>query len=176
VLRLVQDTVPARGSADEPVPDIPVAHEVAQERAILEAEAAMIEAWYGKNAYSDFLVKHGQRPTSAQAAVIGRLLGAQVKARDGTMQPPLTAAEREFRRSERRRQRNEVECQAQVLRLRSTVEVLATFECEPSDVVKNICDQLDESTIREQLSRAVQWLNRFAEEWGRREETAAEHR
>jgi hypothetical protein len=37
----------------------------------LRAEAAAIEGWYGKNAYSDFLTKHGARPDPEDISCAG---------------------------------------------------------------------------------------------------------
>src|ERR1700733_5402431 len=61
----------------------------------LLAEAEAIEAWYGTNIYSNFIKNNHRRPDRGQAATIGRLLGGQVKAADGSMQPPLTKADKE---------------------------------------------------------------------------------
>ena len=54
----------------------------------LEAEAKALEAWFGKNLYSDFLLKNKARPDRSQAAAIGALMGGRVMASDGSMQPP----------------------------------------------------------------------------------------
>ena len=45
------------------------AAELAAERRLLVAEAMAIEGQYGKNAYSDYILKHGRRPDRDQAAV-----------------------------------------------------------------------------------------------------------
>lgn len=60
----------------------------------LRLEAEAIEASNGPNPYSDYLRKHGQRPPREEASAIGRLLGGRVRARDGSMQPQLTKAEK----------------------------------------------------------------------------------
>ena len=71
----------------------------------LKLEADRIAALNGSNPYSDFLRKHGHRPDRGQAAAIGRLMGARVRASDGSMQPILTAGEREAIRSVRKERR-----------------------------------------------------------------------
>jgi hypothetical protein len=53
----------------------------------LRFEAAAIEASYGPNVYSNYLRKHGKRPTRAEAITMGRLIGGRVRADDGSMQP-----------------------------------------------------------------------------------------
>lgn len=81
----------AIASGSESAPEAPTESE-------LHMEANALEAWYGPNAYSFFLRKHGRRPGREQAATIGRLLGGRVAAADGSMQPPLTKADREVLR------------------------------------------------------------------------------
>jgi hypothetical protein len=68
----------------------------------LSFEADRIAALNGSNPYSDFLREHGHRPDRGQAATIGRLMGARVRASDGSMQPVLTAGERAAIRSIRK--------------------------------------------------------------------------
>lgn len=67
----------------------------------LRAEAIDIEAWYGPNAYSRYLLKHGRRPDLADAVIIGRIIGAQVKASDGSMQPRRTKLKRQRERQDK---------------------------------------------------------------------------
>src|ERR1700730_13973473 len=76
-------------------------------RRSLRAEAEVINAWYGQNAYSDFLTKHGRRPDPKEATAIGRLIGARVKATDGRMYPAQSAAERKAGRAARKEAVNE---------------------------------------------------------------------
>lgn len=54
----------------------------------LLVEAEGIEAHYGPNAYVDYLRKHRRRPSPAEAATIGQLLGGRVRADDDKMYPP----------------------------------------------------------------------------------------
>ena len=53
----------------------------------LRAEAVTLTASHGVNPYSDFILRHGCRPDRDQAGTIGRLMGIQVRASDGTLQP-----------------------------------------------------------------------------------------
>jgi hypothetical protein len=137
----------------------------ADARDLLRAEAAEIEAWYGKNAYSDYLSEHGRRPDPDQAAVIGRLVGMRVKASDGSMQPRRTKAERETLREARDRQRTRSRYRRQVTRLRQALASLAENEDSPSDVIDHVHPEFDEPVIRAHLDHAVEWLSRFVQEW-----------
>ena len=140
----------------------------------LRAEALAIEGWYGKNAYSDFLLRYCRRPNPGQAATMGRLMGVRLAASDGTLQPPLTPAERRALREERKRHRSDAALDAQVLRLCRAIAGLAENDAAPSELIEHVCPHLDEPVIREQLSRAVLWLSRFEEEWRRREKGRAD--
>lgn len=53
----------------------------------LMVEAAGIEATYGPNAYSDYLVRHGCRPDPDTAATMGAFMGGRVRANDGRIYP-----------------------------------------------------------------------------------------
>lgn len=137
----------------------------------LQAEAVALTASHGINPYSDFLSRYCCRPDRDQAATIGRLMGIQVRASDGTLQPRLTRAERTAA-SAKRRTLTEDEYVDQILRLRCALANLAQNQGDPAVVIRYI-DPLfgDASVIREHLAHAVQWINRFAEEWGREQET-----
>ncbi|MEY9590993.1 hypothetical protein ABIA06_003284 [Bradyrhizobium yuanmingense] len=135
-------------------------------RRVLLAEATVIEAWHGKNAYSDFLIKHGHRPSANQATTIGRLIGARVKADDGKLYP--------HRRQDRdlllRKQvATETGKAIEIQRLIRAVTALAANTQEPSGLIDELCPETEEPEIREQLEGAVEWLTRFAQEWKRRE-------
>jgi hypothetical protein len=138
-------------------------------RRSLRAEAEAIKAWYGHNAYTDFLTKHHRRPDPKEATAIGRLIGARVKATDGRMYPAQSAAERKAGRAARKEAVNEADGALEVHRLRKAISSLAANTRDPADVLKCVCPDLDEPEIREQLHGAVVWLMRFAEEWHRRE-------
>lgn len=132
----------------------------------LRSEAAALIERYGPNAYSEFILKHGRRPTRGQAATIGRLMGARVRAADGTLQP------KRLNRRKAKNSRSEGDYIDQILRFRCALANLAENEDDPADVIRYM-DPLfgDVSVIREQLGHAVQWINRFAEEWHREQGT-----
>lgn len=134
-----------------------------------QAEVAVIEAWYGPNAYSDFLLKHGCRPDPDQATAIGRLIGAMVKASDGRMYPSQYPAERKALRLARREASVGAKTAAEILRLRKAIAGLAANTRDPAEVIKDLSVDLDEPEIRAQLQDAIRWLTRFAEEWHLRE-------
>jgi hypothetical protein len=137
----------------------------------LRAEAASLIETHGHNAYSDFILRHGRRPGRSQAVAIGQRMGIRVRAADGTLQPRRTKTKRAVAHPKHHRQ---AECDYidQVLRLRRALANLAENKGDPAEVIAYI-DPLfgDASVIREQLAHAVQWINRFAEEWGHEQET-----
>jgi hypothetical protein len=138
----------------------------------LRAEAnALVEA-HGHNAYSDFILRHGRRPDRNQAVAIGRLMGIRVRAADGTLQPRRTKTKQPVAHPVKHQQRTEGDYIDQILRLRCALANLAENKGDPAEVIAYI-DPLfgDASVIREQLAHAVQWINRFAEEWGHEQET-----
>jgi hypothetical protein len=138
----------------------------------LLAEAQAIEAWYGINAYSGFLKKHGRRPDRKQAEVIGRLLGGQVEADDGSMQPLLTEADRGALRAIRSRRKAASRRYDHILRLQEALAALAENEDDPAEVIGTGSCLLNESAISANLDNALCWLRRFAEEWHGREKEA----
>jgi hypothetical protein len=139
---------------------------------ILESEA--IEAWYGANLYSSFLRRHGKRPNREQAATIGRLLGGQVEADDGTMQPSLTEGDRKALRRIKARRKAASRRYDHILRLRQAIAALAENEDDPAEVIGTGSCLLNCDAISAQLDVALVWLSRFAEEWhGREKETRA---
>jgi hypothetical protein len=136
----------------------------------LVAEATMLEAARGLNAYSSFLRKHGKRPNQKQSAVIGRLLGGQVKADDGTMQPPLSKADREAIKAIRRRRKDWAKTYSNFSRLKLAIHALAEIDESPGDLLR-FCAQSELAT-KSQLTAAITFLERFAEEVSRYEPDA----
>ncbi len=59
---------------------------------LVRLEAQHWENQYGRDAYSAFLLKHGNRPGPAEAEVIGKIVGRRVKASDGFRYPKLYRA------------------------------------------------------------------------------------
>lgn len=142
----------------------------APEDRLLVTEALALEAQHGKNAYSDYVLKHRRRPSSEEAAGIGRRVGGQVMADDGTMQPPLTQGERAALKEMKARRRAASRRYDQIIRLRQAIAALAANKDDPSDVIGSGSCLLRDSAISEDLQAALCWLNRFATEWYNREE------
>jgi hypothetical protein len=138
----------------------------------MRAEAAALVAAHGRNPYSDFILRQGCRPDCNQASAIGRLMGIRVRAADGSLQPRRTKAEQATERLAKGRRKTEGDYLEQVLRLRGALVSLANNEDDPAAVIPYIDPMFgDDSVIREHLDRAVKWINRFAEEWGRDQES-----
>jgi len=137
----------------------------AKDLRLLRTQAATLEAWYGPNAYSTFLCKHGCRPEPEQAATIGRLLGGRVRANDGTMQPPLTKADRQVLNGIKARRKAASSHYDHILRLRDALAALSQNEANPAEIISRGSCLLNEATISAQLDIAVGWLSRFAREW-----------
>jgi hypothetical protein len=140
---------------------------------VLLAEADSLEAWHGPNYYSTFLRKHRSRPDREQAATIGKLLGGRVEASDGSLQPPLTAADRQVIRDIKARRKAASRRYDHILRLRDAIEALSKNEDDPADVIGRGSCLLDGPEISAKLNNAICWLNRFAAEWHSREKNAS---
>jgi hypothetical protein len=144
------------------------AADAAREVRLLVAEAESLEAWYGPNAYSAYLRKQGKRPPRDEAATIGRLLGGQVEADDGTRQPPLTPADKAALRAIKARRAAASRRYDHILRLQEAIAALSENEDDPADVIGKGSCLLNEQAISAQLGIAVCWLTRFAREWHER--------
>jgi hypothetical protein len=140
----------------------------------LRTEADALESWYGPNAYSSFLRKHGHRPSREEAATIGRLLGGQVKAADGSMHPPLTAADRRVLKGIKSRRKAFARRFEQINRLKHALAALAENMDDPAEIFGDGSCVLDDPTIDVNLDIALSWLNRFGALWhDRKNETRA---
>lgn len=146
--------------------------ELLRERGLLKSEALAIEAQNGKNAYSDFLLKHSRLPEATEAAVIGRLLGGRVRAADGSLQPALSDSDRQILGETRERRRSASRRYDHILRLRAAIDALARNEDDPADIIGDGSVLLQHPEIALQLDSALGWLNRFAKEWYGREKEA----
>jgi len=131
---------------------------------VLRSEAAAFAALVGSNAYSDFILKNGYRPDPSTAAVIGKLIGQQVRASDGTMQPARTAMERASMSALRRQQKLRRRKLAHVARLCAAIDELAVNEDDPASIIEAISSH-EEPKITKNLEKSVEWLCRFAQEW-----------
>lgn len=150
------------------------AAEQTRDRRLLAAEALALEAEYGKNPYSDYLLGHHRRPDRSEAATIGRLLGGRVKAVDGSLQPPLTKVDRLALRGVKARRKAASRRYDQILRLRAAIAALSQNQDDPAEIIAGGSVLLDNPEIGSQLDLALCWLDRFAREWhGREKETRA---
>jgi hypothetical protein len=132
------------------------------------AEAAAFVAAHGRNLYSDFLLRHGRRPSRKEAAAIGRLIGVRVRAADGTLQPRRSKADK----AAARYAKTENDYLDQVLRLRCALANFAQIGGDPSEIIQYIDPTFDDvSLIREQLAHAAHLITRLMEGWDREQET-----
>ena len=133
------------------------------ERALLQ-EVAQHKLYHPANAYTEYLEKHKKRPDRETAAGIGRLLGCQVKADDGTMQPPKTKAQKASEQEARSLRKEEEAIRLQCRSVTSAVGYLANCKDDPTEVIRMI-DRWEAPAIIENIEHAVEWLTRFAKEW-----------
>jgi hypothetical protein len=129
----------------------------------LRAEAVALEAWYGPNAYSQYLAKHGRRPDPADAATIGRIIGAQVKASDGTMQPRLTKAQREVIRADRKRRNADSSRAQKTEQFTHAMMILSDNREEADEIIAHANSQLDESNFGSLVLGVLTFANRITE-------------
>lgn len=120
---------------------------------------------YGANAYTDYCLKHGKRPDKETAADIGRLVGGRVKADDGSMQPPKSKQQKEADKAARTAQKERNIIGTECARVTTAVANLAANHLDPAVVAKNI-DRWQRPHF-ENFEKAVEWFNKFAEEWRR---------
>ena len=145
-----------------------------KQRHLLNSEALALEAEYGHNAYSDYLRKHHCRPSAVEAETIGRLLGGRVQADDGSMQPALSALDRAKIASVKQRRSDASRRYDQIIRVRMAIAALAANRDNPADIIGSGSVLLNDEEITGQLSDALDWLTRFAQEWKNRgKETCA---
>jgi len=145
------------------------ASEANKARRLLISEATALEAQYGKNPYSDYLIAHHMRPGVAEAATIGKLMGGRVEADDGSLQPPLNEVDRIALRGIKSRRRAAARRYDQILRLRAAIAALAANQDDPADVIGGGSILLECPEIGLHLDTALSWLTRFAQEWHSRE-------
>ncbi|MEH3109028.1 MAG: ParB N-terminal domain-containing protein [Agrobacterium cavarae] len=135
-----------------------------------EAEAALLQEvaqhklYHAANAYTDYIENHKKRPDRETAAGIGQLLGCQVRADDGTMQPPKTKAQKASEQEARSLRKEEEAIRLQCRSVTSAVGYLANCKDDPTEVIRMI-DRWETPAIIENIEHAVEWLTRFAKEW-----------
>ena len=149
---------------------VSLAGEKAEREAREEAETALLQEvaqhklYHPANAYTDYIEKHKKRPDRETAAGIGKLLGCQVKADDGTMQPPKTKAQKASEQEARNLRKEEEAIRLQCRSVTSAVGYLANCKDDPTEVIRMI-DRWETPAIIENIEHAVEWLTRFAKEW-----------
>ena len=161
-LRIIDGT----GARAETFISFDQAREVGRERRPLQDEAENLEAEIGKNPYSEYILKNRQYPPPGTAGTIGRLLGRQVKASDGSMQPPRTKAQRTANRRVNVERRAQYQKLDQIERLCTALACLSANDKPPQSLIGEIC-YLHEQEIVERLEKSLQWLLRFVEEWNK---------
>jgi len=70
---------------------------------LVRLEAQHWEHQHGRDAYSAFLMKHGKRPDSGQAEVLGKVVGRRVKASDGFRYPKINQTARGLLNDDRKK-------------------------------------------------------------------------
>lgn len=131
----------------------------------LRLEAESLEYTYGPNAYSTFIRQHGRRPPREEAAAIGRLLGGRVRADDGTMQPPLSAADKRALKEIKARRKEFARRFEQIITLKHAIAMLAENEHDPADLIEDDQCLVEYHDVTGQIDKAVAWFNRFADYW-----------
>ena len=145
--------------------------ERAADNLILHADE--IEALNGQNPYSSFLRKHRRRPDPHQAAAIGRIMGARVRASDGTMQPKLTRAERDAVKAIQTRRREWSQRMDSIYRTLAAIDALAENRDDPAIVAYCGREEFLNTDAREKLAIALAWLKRFSTEIETHEKTCS---
>lgn len=152
-----------RSHVQSNVPDLQKARE-------LKEEADAIEAQYGQNAYSEYLRKHGRRPDPSTAADIARLLGGRVEADDGSLQPPLSAADRAAIKKSKAEHKAFAKRYERALGFKHALAALAEMG-DPQELLND--DLLEASAVAGKLDSALLFLERFARHWHGRKRNAA---
>jgi ParB-like chromosome segregation protein Spo0J len=135
-----------------------------------EAEHALLDEirryklYHPANAYTDYVEKHRKRPDRNTASDIGRLIGGQVKADDGTMQPPKSQAQKQSEREAKSLRKEDEALRKQCRSITAAFGYLAFCKDDPKDVIKMI-DRWETPAINENFEHAIDWFNRFAKEW-----------
>ncbi len=123
--------------------------------------AAAFAAQHGKNPYSDFILEHGRLPDRSEAVVIGRILGVQVRASDGSLQPSRTKSDMRARKKVRT---EKARIWDQIAYLRAALNYLAKSDGDPALIVGEMIST-DRLEIDANLEKSLLWLSRFAHEW-----------
>jgi hypothetical protein len=139
--------------------------EAAKSSEAVRADATKLQQRFGKNIYSDFLMKFGCRPSVPQAAAIGRLIGARVLADDDSLQPELTEPQREQRRRATAERRRELKLELAASRLVAALDQLARCQADPKRLAHHLASETNAPELLERCESAIEWMVRFAKEW-----------
>jgi hypothetical protein len=140
------------------------------DNALVEAEKS--EAKFGRNTYSCFIREHGGLPDRQQAVTIGKLMGVRVKASDGSLQPPLTEAERARHRQIRAEHKRWSRESDHIWRIKTAIAAISQNFDHPSAVIEYGANDLLTPAIRAQLEIALPWMIRFIRELRRRDKAS----
>lgn len=111
-----------------------------------------------------------RKPDREHASVIGRIINKRVGADDGCLQ--ISPAQKTKAKIARKYSRKRLSTQRQLTRLVSAVRTLAELTEAPPDLVGALSPHLDKPVIVENLEAAVRYLDKFAKEWHRHEQTS----
>ena len=131
------------------------------------ADAAWIESRQGANAYTEYLRRHGRRPDPATARTIGALIEARVKADDGRLYPPLTAAEKATNREKREQRKSENHLVNTAYHIGYAIQLLAENDTDPEAIMGALAGRAFPDKIN--LDKATENFGRFVAAWRRRQ-------
>ncbi|WP_157100664.1 hypothetical protein [Rhodoplanes sp. Z2-YC6860] len=138
----------------------------------MRAEANDLAARIGKKPHSDSLLKSKRGLDREQATVIGRIINKRGGADEKSLLPEISPAQKTKAKIARKYSRKRLSTQRQLTRLVSAVRTLAELTEAPPDLVGALSPHLDKPVIVENLEAAVRYLDRFAKEWHRHEQTS----
>jgi len=129
----------------------------------LASEAKAIQTQYGRNPYSEFLLANGRRPDVKQASTIGKLMGAQVLADDGSKQPPLSTVMKRIKREARQDYRAKRQRAERVQAFNDAIQALENISLMNDISVHDLFFLIDDPELPVRIDRAVDLLIRLTE-------------
>ncbi len=131
---------------------------------VLLQEVAHYKLQNPGNAYTDYIEKNRKRPDKETAADIGRLLGGQVKADDGSMQPPKSKAQKVSEKKQKDARKEESNLRRQAYHAYISVCYLGQNHDDPEKLL-HLINEYELPRMIEYFENAVEWFTRFAKEW-----------
>lgn len=128
---------------------------------LLDLELGGLEALHGISSYSRYIRKHRALPPPPEATAIGLTMGQRVRGSDGKFYPPKSKAEKRFEKDCIKRRRQFEERYLTSVRLNDAIEALAQIAASHSRFKPVLTHQ---DSISRNLSNALSWLIRFADE------------